>query len=243
MPRHLGRDFLGPQCRKWVQETGSRFVFRKSAQKTGKRNSVPELGTEFRKWAPVAGNRNLTKIMKIRITFINSEVALSQVFLRLAYQQDEGYRSRAVRSSLAMLLEAGQLPQWFTSMPQAQGLLPRSLTVRVHLSSSDPSHQWVMNRLSSITDSNRAAWIKTLMAKSLGLVTDPSISAVLQPSTALAAYPSAPSPAVIPSPPSSDSASGTEFPTAAPAEETTRKQAHKNALKAFDMMLWSSTKK
>lgn len=173
--------------------------------------------------------------MKIRITLIRTEVALSPVFLRLAYIQDEGYRARAMRSALPMLLETGQLPRWFTSMPVAQGPLPRSLTVRINLVVSDPCHQWVIARLSTMPDSDRATWLKSLMAKSLGLKTDIAPSGGLTPSPATAASPYPIPPSTVS--PASSSESTPESPTsnATPADDHVRKQAHRKALRAFDI--------
>lgn len=173
--------------------------------------------------------------MKIRITLIRTEGVLRPVFLRLAYHQDEGYRARALRSALPMLLETGQLPRWFTSMPEAQGQLPRSLTVRINLVVTDPCHQWVIARLSTMPDSDRATWIKNLMAKSLGLQTDSTSPAATPPSPAPAAY-SAALTAATPA-----STEDTQSRSVDPADDQVRKKAYRNALKAFDLTLTKQT--
>lgn len=175
--------------------------------------------------------------MKIRITLIKTEVALSPVFLRLAYHQDEGYRARAIRSALPMLLETGQLPRWFTSMPEADGQLPRSLTVRINLVESDPCHQWVIARMGTMPDSDRATWLKSLMAKSLGLHTDSTTSNATPPSPATATY----SPSQAPTATTQVSTEDTQATSVDPADDLVRKKAYRNAIKAFDLTLSKNT--
>lgn len=189
-----------------------------------KSDCIPEVGTGHQKSVLSAGNRHKKDTMKIRITLIKTEVALRPVFLRLAHHRDEGYRARALRGTLPVLLEIGQLPRWFTSMPEADGQLPRSLTVRINLVESDPCHQWVIARLSTMPDSDRATWLKSLIAKSLGLQTD-SISPAAKPH----------SPAT---PAGTEDAQANSVDS---SDDQVRKKAHRNALKAFDLTRATNT--
>lgn len=200
-----------------------------------KSDCIPEVGTGHQKSVLSAGNRHKKDTMKIRITLIKTEVALRPVFLRLAHHRDEGYRARALRGTLPVLLEIGQFPRWFTSMPEADGQLPRSLTVRINLVESDPCHQWVIARLSTMPDSDRATCLKSLMAKSLGLHTD---------STTSNATPPTPAPATsVPAPKATTTVSteDTHATSVDPFDDQVRKKAHQKALRAFDIAQLNST--
>ncbi|MBS3912779.1 MAG: hypothetical protein KGZ70_13430 [Hydrogenophaga sp.] len=175
-----------------------------------------------------------TLLMKFRITFTRTEIALTPVFLRLACQE-EGRRTRAVRYALPMLLETGRLPGWFTSMPTSPdpSSTPRSLTVRISLASSDPSEQWVINRLSSMTESDRATWIKTLMAKSLDV--QPNSTSSLADATPLR-LPMTPRSVEAPAIGSQDIVGASDAPHSQ-RDNPARQQLFRNALKTFQVTL------
>lgn len=217
-----------------------------SAEIPGKRHARPELGIRRRFPECLTGSRQRdtgvgigsiterTLRMKFRITFTRTEIALTPVFLRLACQE-EGRRTRAVRYALPMLLETGRLPGWFTSMPTApdSSSTPRSLTVRISLASSDPSEQWVINRLRSMTESDRATWIKTLMAKSLDV--QPNSTSSLVEATPLH-LPMTPRSVEAPTMGSHDIVESSDAPIPQ-LDHPARQKLFRNALKTFQVTL------
>ncbi len=180
--------------------------------------------------------------LKLRLTLYAAEFGLEKIYSHLAHLPNENIRARAIKGMLPFVLETGRIPDWFSTIPQQQTDLPRSMTIRVSLPGNDPTFALVNARLRELGESARAAWIKNLLARSQGLKTDLAPSAGLTPSPATAASPSAiPPTSASPSTSRSDLNSESVISTTTPADDQVRKKAHQKALRAFDIAQLNST--
>ncbi len=173
--------------------------------------------------------------LKLRLTLYAAEFGLEKIYSHLAHLPNENIRARAIKAMLPYVLEIGRTPDWFCAIPQQQGDLPRSMTIRVSLPGNDPSFALVNARLRELGESARTAWIKNLLAKSQGLKTDIAPSVGLTPSPATAASPYPIPPTTVSPASSSERTPESPTPNATPADDHVRKQAHRKALRAFDI--------
>lgn len=179
--------------------------------------------------------------LKLRLTLYAAEFGLEKIYSHLAHLPNENIRARAIKGMLPFVLEIGRIPDWFSTIPQQQTDLPRSMTIRVSLPGNDPTFALVNARLRELGESARAAWIKNLLARSQGLKTDLAPSAGLTPSPSTAASPSPIPPTATASTSSSDLTPESAISTATPVDDQVRKKAHQKALRAFDIAQLNST--